>query len=294
MNNLSKRVFDVIIGNTLVSPASGQVALGSLTSGQVIFYDQDLDGAVTSADSSIYIAQYDSDYGSRSSKRIEVKNIRKVAKTAYSAATVKQVTVTIAAGDAVNNTLYVLEIAEKRDVEYINKPKKRYEYMSDSSATNAEIATGLVAAINADKTANFTASVGTNVITISGKDFSVIFDAIIMDGFTSATVIATTQTPFRGNGTYEIVAAFEEASKGYRASVNRREFVVSPTYYATPGKTYVTFTIEHGATIEDLSLGTTKQNVLQTLLFIDSTASSSLTALDTLFNTSLGIAYSNF
>lgn len=301
MKNISKKVFEVLIGNTFVTPAGGALDPSALTTGQLAVYDQNRDGGVTTADRLFYFSQADSNYGSRQSMPIGITSITGITKTAYRAATSQISTLTVGAADVQSNTLYWIEIVDKRDREYVNKPKYSYQFLSDASATDLEIVTGLAAAITADKSAIVTATAATNVLTITGKTYAATGQAteyeyfeivpIINGGFTSASTTATTTAANRGAGTYEIVYEAEDGNKGYKGNLNRVEFARLGTYYATSTKTYVTYTIRHNRALDNDENGLKSLPVV-TFVYIDSTATSSITALDTFFNTTLAIAYS--
>lgn len=305
MKNISKRVYEVLIGNTFVTPSAGALDPSTLTAGQLAVYDQNRDGGVTTADRYFHFAQADTNYGSRSSLPITILNISGITKTAYRAATNQVSTFTIAASDAQNSTVYVLEIVDKRNREYVNVPKYRYEFLSDSSATETEIATGFAAIINASTTAIVTATSSAGVLTLTGKSFAMTGQStefeyfeitpLINGGFTSASTVATTTAANRGAGTYEIVYEAEDGYKGYKGNMNRVEFARLATYYATSTKTYVTYTIRHNRTIdveESVNSNANKSLPVTSFIYLDSTASASITAIDTFFNTTLGIAYS--
>lgn len=289
-------VIDVIVGNTFVDPAAGAVDLTAVASKAIVAIDKNGDGAITAADTFFSFAQSSSDGPAvRLSLPIYIKNIRRVNKLAYAAAVSQVSSMTVGAADVANSTLYSIFVVDKSDKEYVNKPRKRYAFVSDSTATAAEIATGLIAVINADTTACVTASSGgAGVVTLTGKKrdalsqaYETIFDIIPYEGFTSATTVTYTTGADQGQGTYAIAAALEEVAKGYKANMNRSEFVKLPTYFADPAKTYVTYIIQHEQPLFDQSLAAYKGSTVHTYIFLDSTAAASITAMDDLFKTDI-------
>ena len=152
-------VIDVIIGNTFVDPSAGAVDLTAVASKAIVAIDKNGDGAITAADTFFSFAQSSSDGPAvRLSLPIYIKNIRRVNKLAYAAAVSQVSSMTVGTADVANSTLYSIFVVDKSDKEYVNKPRKRYAFVSDSNASAAEIATGLIAVINADTTACVTAS----------------------------------------------------------------------------------------------------------------------------------------
>lgn len=288
-------VIDVIVGNTFVDPAAGAVDLTAIAAGSIVVIDQNSNGAVTAADKFFTYAQASTDgVAARLSKPIYIKGIRRVNKLAYAAATAQVSTLTVGAADVVNSTLYSIFLVDKSDKEYVNKPRKRYAVVSDASATATEIAAALAAEINKDEYRFVQASAAAGVVTLTGikRDslslaYETIFDVIPYEGFTAATVVAVTTSADRGQGTYDIASTLEEISKGYVGNMNRSEFVKLPTYYANPSKTYVTYVIEHEQPIFDQSLAAEKGSIMNTYVFLDSTAAASITAMDDLFKTDI-------
>lgn len=293
MSSKSGNVVDVIIADTFIEPAAGDVDVTALTAGEAVAFNQDRDGAFANS-FSLQFAQFDSDNGSRLSLAIPIKRIQRVTKVAYAAATAQAITLTVAAGDVANNTVYAIYLVHQNDPEYVNKWRKRYEYVSDSSATATEIAAGLAAAINADPSRNkggvmWEASDLAGVLTVTAVGdrltpaYRVVTTLVAASGFTSASTIATTVKADPGNGTYDIVKAIEDWYKGYKGNMNRSEFVTPYTNYATVGKTYVTYVIEWVPEISNSSLGLNDGLPVTTFVYLDSTAAASITAIDDLF-----------
>lgn len=294
--NKPNNVIDVIVGNTFIDPSAGAVDLTAVASKAIVAIDKNGDGAITAADTFFSFAQSSTDGAAvRLSLPIYIKGIRRVNKLAYAAAVSQVSSMTVSAADVANSTTYSIFVVDKSDKEYVNKPRKRYAIVSDASATAAEIATALIAAVNADTTACVTASSGgAGVVTLTGKKrdtlsqaYETIFDIIPYEGFTTATTVTYTTGADQGQGTYAIAAALEEVAKGYKGNMNRSEFVKLPTYFADPAKTYVTYIIQHDQPIFDQSLAGFKGSTVHTYIFLDSTATASITAMDDLFKTDI-------
>ena len=87
-----RKTQEVFIGSTFTAMAAGDVNVSALAAGAMVAYDQDRDGAITTADQYFSIAQADTVFQSRSSMPIYLGQIKRVTKKAYAAATNQQTT----------------------------------------------------------------------------------------------------------------------------------------------------------------------------------------------------------
>lgn len=121
-----------------------------------------------------------------------------------------------------------------------------FQYVTDASATVAEIVTGLTATINATTSPLYgkvTAS-GSTTLVLTGNNATVYFTVGKAIGFDAATTV-TTGTPWSpGSGTYDEVFALEDKAKGYKGYMSERRTFVGdlpgfgrPTYF-TAGTPY--------------------------------------------------------
>lgn len=135
--------------------------------------------------------------------------------------------------------LYITLLSDKD----LGLGNRRYyvNYVSDASATAAEIVNGLVAAINA---ASFkvpvTAANAATTLTITSDRPDVYFSVGKAIGFDSSVSCAQTTAWDPGVGTYDQVLAMEEIAKGYKGYLGERRTFVGdlpgfsrPTYFTT-------------------------------------------------------------
>jgi hypothetical protein len=126
---------------------------------------------------------------------------------------------------------------------------RSYEFVSDATGTVAEIATGLVAAINADSGAWVTAAnAGAGEIQITAKDngtaFKVIDTSTTTMTYASGTLVGNFGfTEGVGNG-FQAVEAEKKSLHHRGAHHNRMYFADSVEQFASASKTYDIFTIE--------------------------------------------------
>jgi len=255
MSTTFTRVAKVLVTNTTAANTGTTVA--NVVDGDVILFDRsftqvgDTDTVQTSENAStLYVGLGVSAGGLDVSMPIDVRNIRRVKRTAYLAPT--QMSVTVGNITAVNNTEYIIEV-RYRDM-YATTPghsaPRAYSFTSDASATAAEIATGLAAKINADKNADVVASVSTADLVITGKIIPrnaidtyqrVVFDVAFPYGFADSTTLTYTGGS-NGAGTGQLVKDMEQATK-----YDQRILwpIPTETTRANPAGTYNTITIEH-------------------------------------------------
>jgi len=141
---------------------------------------------------------------------------------------------------------------------------RRFNYTSDSTATQLEIANAMILAINSDdyaKTvvlASLETTGGNHGVTITAKPqtyaiidgyeqvtFKIAMDGGFNDG--GITNLATTNVPpVYGSGTYEHVSDLERAALGYDGITNLMRFPV-PSYpvYSVATATYDVYTVMH-------------------------------------------------
>ena len=218
----------------------------------------------------IYIAQGVGPTGKvRWSSKIQGANVRKWEGTGYDSATQQ---VTDVGYDGSSGSILLNNSAEYRMTIILRYDKtqgserqyvRRFNYTSDATATEAEIAADFISQINADSVLKdkITASLqstGTNrgvrltadaqtYNVIDGYEqvtFKVVVDGAFIDGGT--TPIADTQLPDYGVGTYEHVSDLERAALGMEGINNLMKFPV-PSYpvFATSGRTYDMYSIVH-------------------------------------------------
>jgi len=117
---------------------------------------------------------------------------------------------------------------------------RNYEYVSDATATAAEICQGLVDAVNADKGAAVTAALAnTSDFTITAKEFGTSFQ-VIDDSDTAITVSAGAVTnifkvhaPVVGVGNYAQALSDEKKTQGRYGHLNRLYLPKTAETFAT-------------------------------------------------------------
>jgi len=285
-------VIDVIIGNTLLNTvaASPTVDLSATVDKQLQFVSADLSRAVDAAGIAalgpVIIVQGSTAFA-RISLPIDPTSVDSWERIGYAAATVLVKTATIV-DVPVAGKEYVIQIADKTDFEYVNKPRKRYAVIAAAGETIATLTVKFAAAINADPTkyCSATSTATTVVCTAVARDvlskaYETNFDIALGGTFTSASTVATTTPPFKGTGTYDQVSILEEVAKGYKGSMNRSEYVVTPPYFADPAKTYVTYVIRHRRAVVEQAAARAGEDFVNTFLFVDSTDASAAAGIAT-------------
>jgi hypothetical protein len=235
-------------GNSVTTAANGDVILFDRTFAEV----SDTATVQTAADvETLYVGLGVSAGGAiESSMPIQVRNIRNVKVTPYVAAT--PYSVTLGNITAANSTEYIVKIIYRDQFSSApaHSAPRSYVYASDAAATPAEIATGLAAAINADKNSQVTASVSTNDLVITGKIIApnaidtyqrVTFDVATPLGF-AATTTRTVNPGSDGSGIGQKVKDLEQSTK----SAQRILFPIpTETTKASVSGIYNLVTIEH-------------------------------------------------
>jgi len=285
-----RKTQEVFIGSTFTAMAAGDVNVSALAAGAMVAYNQDRDGAISTADQYFSIAQADTDFQSRSSMPIYLGQIKRVTKKAYAAATKQQTTLTIAAADVSNNAEYTIGIGRNNQPDFVNAFRQYASIISQAAATNVNIATDIVAKVNADPSLPVTAANGgTNVITFTSKspvDTFTIFKAV---GLSSASVVALTVAADPGSGTLAQVRAHELLSVEYRGNINRSEFTTPYRSYVNAAAGYVQYTIEHAERTDiDLS-NTSNEAIVDLTVYIDKDAAgANFTNFEAIF-TAIGV-----
>ncbi len=226
MGSTFERVTKVLVTNTTAANTGNSVT--TVADGDVILFNRqfnevaDTDTVQTSADASdLYVGLGVAGGGMTTSAKIQTRNIRLVKPKAYAAAT--QYSVTIGNITAVNNTEYIVKIIYR---DYFpttpgQSAPRSYSFISDASATAAEIATGLAGRINSDKNAMVTATVAADTLVITGKVIPVnaidtyqrvSFDVATPYGFADTTT-QTVNAGSEGSGTGQKVKNMEQATK---------------------------------------------------------------------------------
>lgn len=230
----------------------------SAAEGDVFLFDRgfnvvgDTATVQTGADNEIiYVGLGIAGGGLETSMPIQTKNVRLVKRSAYLAPV--PMSVTISSINAANSTEYAVKIMY-RD-QFTTAPgqsaPRTYLFTSDASATAAEIATGLAARINADKTADVTATVSTNDLVITAKTIAAraidtyqrtTFDVSLPLGFNTDTVVKTVSGGSEGQGHGQKVKDLEQSTK----NVQRIQFPIpTETTKASNTGTYNLVTVEH-------------------------------------------------
>lgn len=264
--------YKIMIGKSIARTAA--VTIANLGDGEIAAFKPNMTALLageTIADAPyIYIAQGTATAGSvRFSAKIQGANVHKWEGNARVAVTqqVAHVGYDGASGSILlnNSAEYTVSILLRYDKVQGSERQlvRRFNYTSDATATEAEIATQLVTDINADSvladkiTAAVTSS-GTNrgisltadaqtYAVIDGYEqvtFKVVVEGAFIDGGT--TPIAYTTDPVYGIGNYANVSDLERAAIGMEGINNLMKFPV-PSYpvFATSGVTYDMYSIVH-------------------------------------------------
>ncbi len=285
-------VIDVLIGNTLLNTAAAAptVDLSVAANAQLQFVSVDLSRAVDAAGIAVLgpvtIAQGTTAVP-RLSIPIDPTAVDSWERIAYVAAAAQVKTATIV-DVPVAGLEYVLHITDKSDAEYVNKPRKRYAVIAAVGETIATITVKFAALINADPTkyCSATSTATTVVCTAVARDvlskaYETNFDIAFGGKFTASNTVTLTTAGTKGFGTYDQVSILEEIAKGYKGSMNRSEYVVFPTYYADPAKTYVTYVIRHRRAVVTKAAARSEADYVNTYLFVDSTDASAAAGIAT-------------
>jgi hypothetical protein len=274
-------VIDVIIGNTLAAGATvdpTNIASKALQLGVA----SDLswggtDGASVKKEQFLIFQGTGVGSPPRISSLIDPTDVLSWQRVAYTAAAAQVSTITVESPTAGRE--YILYLVDLQDFEYVNKPRKRYAVVAASGETATTLAAKFVTLINQDLSKFCSAGSAAAVITLTGiardsvsKAYETNFKIALGGSFTTSTTIAYTTAPTKGVGTYDQVFELEEKYKGYKGNMNRSEYVVTPTYYVDPAKTYVSFIIRHRRRIGTQAAGREGMgDLITTYLFIDST-----------------------
>ena len=265
--------YKILIGTNIARTAALTVA--TLANGEVAVVKDDMTimaGGDTISDSDYCYVVQGTAAAPKFSAKIQGLQVTKWEGQQYAAA-VQQVSfvgydTVLAAGsiNVVNSTSYTLSLIFYYDKVIGSERQlvRRFEYTSDSTATQAEIATALVALINADPVA---ASLVTAAVVVAGLNNGIQLTGIaqtyaVIDGYEQVTwkvamdggfndggttTLATNSTfPGYGTGTYAHVSDMERAALGYNGITNLMQFPV-PSYpvYAVSTGTYDMYTIMH-------------------------------------------------
>lgn len=266
----NKRVSDLLVAkdvaNSLTILKDNGVALGTT--------DTVKDSA------QIYITQIDPVLGRRYSSPITGKNVRSYKGEPYRAAVAKIIAVgyngTSGSIPVINGGEYALNIVVKTDSEVQLNHIQRFNYVADASATEDEIATAFVTAINSDaymKYEEVSASLLTNganrgiaITAVTPTTFDVAVDLSF-----AGVPVTETQSPDLGNGLPKQMREIEETYKGYKGFLNRIWLPDQPTYFTDPATNYDMIVIEHGNEFDQQNENSSSKAPLTTYIMIPDT-----------------------
>lgn len=230
----TKRVTDIIIGKdvssgegfvrVLNSQMAALVAGDTIADSDTIYIEQTLAGGTNK----IY------------SLPIHGVNVRRWNGESATNATLE--VVTIANINVISDQEYGLFISWLSDKD-LSLGNRRYfaNFITDTSATLAEIQAGIVAAVNATTfPVPVTASISGNNILITADNPTVNFSVGKSIGFDSGVTVTVSTTPDPGIGTYDQILALEDQAKGYKGYMGERRTFIGdlpgfsrPTYFST-------------------------------------------------------------
>lgn len=174
--------------------------------------------------------------------------------------------ITVSAPNVISDQEYGLFIHFASDKEMAQGNRRYYvQYFSDSSATVAEIAAGIAAAVNATSfpLAITAAVTGGNAITLTADRPGDYFSVGKAVGFDSSVTVSISANADPGQGTYDQIYRLEEATKGYKGYLGERRTFVGdlpgfsrPDFYTTGTAlsitgVYDTYVIEHDSPHKD-------------------------------------------
>ena len=270
--------YKILIGKNVARTAALTVA--TLADGEIAVVKNDMTimaaGDTIANSDYCYVAQGVFENGVRVAPRFSAK-IQGLQATqwngrSYVAAIQQVTTVGAVAGGAgsinlVNSREYVLSIIFTYDKVIGSERQlvRRFRYTSDSTATQSEIATALVALINADPVASSlllaAVTIGIPVtnggitLTALAQTYKIIdgyeqvtFTATVGEGFSDGgvTTLAETTIPNYGSGTFAHVSDMERAALGYDGVTNLMRFPI-PSYpvYSVSTNTYDMYSVMH-------------------------------------------------
>ena len=161
---------------------------------------------------------------------------------------------------------YVVRIEYKDMPEHPGQFTQTYRFIATSSASWANVITGLTAKINSHKGRRVNATDGTTVLTLTGKEisegatsltdidkfsmveFSAQFNYVnTLGGWTSVAMTTNVTVPANyGNGNWEQVRDIEKEQMGYNGVMNLIHFpVIIPEFSTVVDAYYDIITIEH-------------------------------------------------
>jgi hypothetical protein len=184
----------------------------------------------------------------------------------YAAAVGQEIEIACPAPTAGNTYNLVIINREDQDTLRIRQDKSVYSVVAEGSITTAEtMAIALVAKINADPNARFTASQVAGTITLvadlgSDSDINLVGQFPLQPIASVVLQEVDTDTPYNvtevgtviesvasnfGSGTYQHVKTIEDSVQGFRGITNRRKFPAPiQQYFAVAGTNYDLYVIE--------------------------------------------------
>lgn len=182
-----------------------------------------------------------------------------------------------------NSSEYVIHITLKSDKDVKTVPWT-YHYVSDSSATQAEVSAAIIAAVNASPMLNNDDTQITAASVNSGSDYGVsltggtgskatAFEVALEGAFVDTDITYTTNyDPGVGNSPW--TTKLEAYVQGYRGFTNQRvgwssadKFVNAPTY-VDAAEGYDVYNIEFGRTHEQQYINSTKVAPVQLFVLV--------------------------
>lgn len=225
MSNI-KFVTKVLVTN--VQAVNTGTSPTTIVNGDVILFDRgfsEVGAAETAsgdaANSVLYVGLGLPSGGMETSAPIQTRNIKEVRVKSYAAPA--PMVVTIGNINAANNTEFVVRVIyrSEHNVTPGRNPQKSYTFTTDGSGTAAEVAIGLAAKINADKSSQVTAAENAGTLVVTAKPIPanaidgfqwVNFDVATPQGFASS-VTKTVTTGSRGSGHGAVIKDLEQANK---------------------------------------------------------------------------------
>jgi hypothetical protein len=286
---MEQRVFKTIIGSSIVS--AGATSPEALLDGQVGVYARNmvLTDEGTADNSVIYLVQGNTAGYPKWSDPIVINKATSYAIRDYEASANQVTDITIPAGAtlAVGDQIF-LHLLYKHNKDYWSERQEKYTYTVTVTAAHlAGVAADLIAAefavfIN-DGAAYFgtrthvTATSAAAVLTLTGLDEIVNFEAILSNYDVAVGAVVYTTPGDLGNGTYRQVSDMEDYQKGWYGFDNRRKWPVDEyTLAATVGTCYDTIVLEHHNIASTGSIGSDAyvRNPLSTVIALEQGAAS--------------------
>ena len=307
----------LLFAEDVVQNATG---LANLDAGEILFINaggSPLNAAAITAlsnDDVFYIAEgkKGNNLSHTISPRLTKASISAHRGTSYAAA-VEQLSV-ISTVNVLNNTEYSLSVSffYDKDIYSARRDVKKYNFISDSSATDVEILTGLALVMNkdADFARQAIATVNGTTLEVLGKALSatnfdnpvqVKFEIALDLGFSAATTLVEFGTgasvsPTPGVGTAAKLKALERNGLGFTAGqTNLREFPVNgPEARVSATGTYDMYVIDYVNEHEsgEIGLGDTRKAAGQIIIAnnIATTVNGSTAALEAELLAATGVA----